>query len=215
VPLSQETEQDKKAEDSVGMGDKTSRREKALDGSELRVGNCYKNTEDSQYPHEYQGKLLKRSKNENGSWRLVFEGSNEYVGVPPEIKGFVKCACRKVFTERLTTQTRKREKLQKEMTACAKEKCSAEQAADEKYTRQYNKTVKQRCKGLKGVGIIGSDWVGSDWVGSDWVGSDWDKCRQAIYKKQKGWTKDRNLYDCRTEKCKKIGNAIKKTYYTD
>ena len=196
--MSQETEQDKKAEDSVGMGDKTSRREKALDGSELRVGNCYKNTEDSQYPHEYQGKLLKRSKNENGSWRLVFEGSNEYVGVPPEIKGFVKCACRKAFTERQTKQTRKREKLQKEMTACAKEKCSAEQAADEKYTRQYNKTVKQRCKGLKGVGIIGSDW---------------DKCRQAIYKKQKGWTKDRNLYYCRTEKCKKIGNAIKKTYY--
>ena len=181
------------------MGNKTSQ-EKGLDGSKLKVGSCYKNSKDDfESPNEYQGKLLKKSKNNNGSWHLVFEGNSEYVGVPPENKPFVKCKCRKVFTERLTKQTRKRDLLQKEMKACVKAKCSAEQAAVTTAEKKFNKTVKQQCKGLSKA----NNW-----------NSDWNKCKQEINKKDRtGGTRLRNLYACKMKKCKDIGDTIKKTYY--
>jgi hypothetical protein len=97
-----------------------------------------------------------------------------------------------VFTERLTKQTRKRDLLQKEMKACVKAKCSAEQAAAKTAEKKYNKTVKQQCKGLS-------------------KGRDLNKCMWEISKKDR--TPHDNLYKCKTKKCKDIEDAIHKIYY--
>jgi hypothetical protein len=119
--------------------------------------------------------------------------------IPSAIKPiFIKVACQKKVAERHKKQTRKREGLVKEMEACVKAKCSAEQAAATTAEKKFNKTVKQQCKGLSKT----KDW-----------NSDWNKCMQGIYKKEKGWTHAHELYKCKTKKCKDIGNAIHKTYY--
>lgn len=178
------------------MGNKTSRQEKALLPSALRVGASYKTIWSPDVGSDYLGKLTKKSKNKNGSYSLTFEMGNMFPSTTSA--HFLKTKHQAKESERHTKQTRKREGLLKEMKACVKAKCSAEQAADQAYERQFNKTVKQRCKGLS--------------KGNGW-NSDWNTCKQAIYKKQKGFTKVNHLYTCKQKKCKEIGDAIHKTYY--
>ena len=178
------------------MGNKTSRQKKGLEPGAVKVGTCYKTIWSPDVGSDYLGKLVKKSKNKDASYTLAFEMGNEFPSATKPI--FVKCACQKKASERQTKQTRKREGLVKEMKACVKAKCSAEQAAASAAEKKFNKTVKQQCKGLS--------------KGKDW-NSDWNKCKQEIYKKEKGWTHAHDLYTCKTKKCKDIGDAIHKTYY--
>jgi len=170
------------------MGNKASRQEKALEPSALRVGSSYKTIWSPDVGSDYLGKLTKKSKNKDGSYSLTFEMGNMFPSTTSA--HFLKTKHQAKESERHTKQTRKREELLKEMKACVKAKCSAEQA----YERQFNKTVKQQCKGLSKA-------------------KDWNTCMQKINKKQRGFTKAHTLFTCKQKKCKEIGDAIHKTYY--
>jgi len=176
------------------MGNKTSRQRKPLDGSTLKLGTCYKTIWSPDVGSDYLGKLTKISKNKDGSWHLVFELGNEFPSVTKSI--FRKCPCQKKAAERFKKQTQKRKALLKEKKACIKQKCSAEQAIAVKAQKRFNKTVKEKCKGLA--------------KGFD---SDWNRCQQEINKKQQHWKSGSKLFSCERKKCKDVADAIHKTYH--
>ena len=99
--MSQETEQDKKAEDSVGMGQAygihTDAYEKWVEAKDLELNStCYRMGRGDNGP-DYQGKLLKRSKlkmNRLGQpyYILRFEGGG---GSSSPNTLFMECPCRR------------------------------------------------------------------------------------------------------------------------
>jgi hypothetical protein len=179
------------------MGNKTSRQRKPLDSSTLKLGTCYRTIWSPDVGSDYLGKLTKKSKNKDGSWRLVFELGNEFPFATKSI--FRKCPCQKGAAERFKKQTQKRKILIEEKKACIKQKCSAEQAIAVKAEKRFNKTVKEKCKKQsKAKGF----------------NSDWNRCQQEINKKQQHWKSGSELFSCERKKCKEVADAIHKTYYS-